>query len=108
MARHARKVLGVRADDIEIEPAARSTWQNIKFSAPLMEEADYIKIASDPLHAARARQYLEKLRPDLAARVVPTHDYELFERWWLKVPTAVYELYLAARRSLAEKVIFEL
>jgi uncharacterized SAM-binding protein YcdF (DUF218 family) len=98
MARYARERLGLAADRIVTETEARSTWQNIQFSVPLIEHADRIVIASDPMHAARARRYLRIQRPDLAARVAPAADYRPLEQWWLKVPTALHELAAIVRR----------
>ncbi|MCX4098306.1 YdcF family protein [Nocardia sp. alder85J] len=98
MARYARDVLGIPADRIVTETRARSTWQNIEFSIPLIEHADRIILVSDPMHAARARRYLRVQRPDLAARLAPAADYRPFEQWWLKVPTAAHELAAISRR----------
>ncbi|MCM6778767.1 YdcF family protein [Nocardia sp. CDC159] len=99
MARYARDTLGVPEDRIVTETKAESTWQNIEFSIPLIEHADRIKIASDPMHAARARRYLGIQRPDLAARLAAAADYRPLERWWLKIPTAAHELAAIARRN---------
>jgi DUF218 domain len=96
MSAYARDVLGVPADRIHTEDKARSTWQNIELTTPMLESADTIKIASDPLHAARARGYLHAQRPDLAARLTPAADYRFGDHWWLKLPTAAYELVAAA------------
>nr|WP_246462014.1 YdcF family protein [Nocardia transvalensis] len=98
MARYTHDVLGVPAARIVTETEAESTWQNIEFTMSLVERADHIKIASDPMHAARARRYLLLQRPDLADRLAPAADYRFLERWWLKVPTAAHELAAIARR----------
>ncbi|GAB2687014.1 hypothetical protein GCM10027089_04980 [Nocardia thraciensis] len=98
MARYAHEALGVPVTRIVTETKAESTWQNIEFAIPLIEHADHIKIASDPMHAARARRYLLLQRPDLAARLSPTADYRFAEQWWLKIPTAAHELAAIARR----------
>ena len=87
MAAHAREVLGLPADEVRLERDSWSTWEGVAFALPFLEEADVIKIASDPLHAARARGYLRQMRPDLAARLRPAGDYRLLERWWIKVAT---------------------
>lgn len=92
MSAYARDVLGVPASRIRTEDQARSTWQNIERTLPLIDTADTIKIASDPLHAARARRYLHAQRPDLATRLTAAADYRFGDHWWLKVPTAAYEL----------------
>ncbi|WP_425303055.1 YdcF family protein [Nocardia wallacei] len=98
MARWTRDTFGIRADRIRTETKAENTWQNIEFTTPLIEHADRVKIASDPMHAARARRYLLLQRPDLAARLTPAADYRFGERWWLKLPTAAHELAAIARR----------
>ena len=98
MAHYTRTSLGVSNDHIIIENKAESTWQNIEFTTPMTETAGRIKIASDPMHAARARRYLLLQRPDLAARLAPAADYRFGERCWLKVPTATHELAAIARR----------
>lgn len=84
MARYAAAVLGVPEAKIQVEPRARSTWENIAFSLPLAEEAERIAIASDPFHALRARRYVEEQRPDLAAKLTPAEDYRFLEWWWWK------------------------
>lgn len=92
MSGYAQDVLGVPAGQIRLETQARTTWQNVELTLPIAETADVIKIASDPLHAARARRYLRTQRPDLADRVGGAADYQFGDHWWLKVPTAGYEL----------------
>jgi uncharacterized SAM-binding protein YcdF (DUF218 family) len=92
MSGYARDVLGVPDDQLVLETRARSTWQNVAFTVPLAEHADVIKIASDPLHAARARRYLRAQRPDLTSRVSAAADYRFGDHILLKVLTAGYEL----------------
>jgi uncharacterized SAM-binding protein YcdF (DUF218 family) len=92
MSGYARDVLGVPGDRMVLETRARSTWQNVAYTLPFTENADAIKIASDPLHAARARRYLRAQRPDLAPRVRAAADYRLGDHIGLKVATAAYEL----------------
>jgi DUF218 domain len=99
MSGYARDVLGIPAGQIALETKARSTWQNVKFTLPLAEQADTIKFASDSLHAARARRYLQAQRPELAGRLCAGDDYRFGERWWLKVATAGYEVVRILWRS---------
>jgi uncharacterized SAM-binding protein YcdF (DUF218 family) len=100
MSAYAQDVLGVPASRIRTEDSARSTWQNIERTVPLIETADTIKIASDPLHAARARRYLRAQRPDLASRLAGAADYRFGDHWWLKLVTAGYELAAATWKRL--------
>ncbi|MGA3220334.1 MAG: YdcF family protein [Acidimicrobiales bacterium] len=101
MAAYA-EVLGVPAHLIATESRASTTWENVEFSMPLLENFDRLAFVSDPLHAARARRYLRAQRPELAGRLVSAGEYRFLERWWLKVPAAGYELLelYRTRRSL--------
>jgi hypothetical protein len=85
-------VLGVPARLIATESRASTTWENVEFSLPMLENFDRLAFVSDPLHAARARRYLRVQRPDLAGHLVSAGEYRFLERWWLKVPAAGYEL----------------
>ncbi len=91
--------LQVALDQIGLERKSRTTWENMSFALPMVDRYDAIAIASDPMHAARARRYALKQRPDLADRLLFADNYRFLERWWLKVPTAMYELFVAARRA---------
>jgi hypothetical protein len=84
--------MGIPAATVRAETSAHSTWQNIAFSVPLVEDYRRLAVISDPMHAARGRRDLFAQRPDLAARLVSGGEYRFLERWWLKVPTAAYEL----------------
>jgi uncharacterized SAM-binding protein YcdF (DUF218 family) len=99
MARYAVSVLGVPSERVVVEEQARSTWDNVLFSLPLIDAggSEQIAIASDPFHAEKARRYLAVQRPDLTARVVRAADYRVFERWWLKLPSMAYYVLLRLR-----------
>ena len=94
MAAYARDVCGYRGP-IVVDGESRSTWQNVTNVIPLIEDADRIKIVSHSLHAEKAREYLWRQRPDLAARLVRGRDYRLGE--WLLVKPALAVL---GRRNL--------
>ncbi|MFD0360654.1 YdcF family protein [Nocardia sp. GCM10030253] len=96
MARYARE-RGVSSDRIQLEDRSRTTWENIQYSIPFMEDADSIKIVSNPLHALRGRLYLRRQRPDLARRVRRAADYRFGEKSWIKPFFAVYGLLDLAR-----------
>ncbi len=83
--------LGVADAQLVLEEQARTTWQNVEFAIPLLRQADVIKVASNSLHAWRARRFLAGQRPDLAERLAAADDYRFGECWWLKTPLAVYE-----------------
>lgn len=70
---------------LAVETASRTTWENIHNAIPLIEGADRIKIVSNPLHAEKARGYLVRMRPDLAARLVRGAEYR-FGEWTIVKP----------------------
>ncbi len=90
MARYAHTGHGVPLDRIDLETRARTTWENVAFSLGALERARTIRIASTPVHAARARRYLAAQRPDLAARLAPADDHRLGERMGWKAATVVH------------------
>jgi len=97
MAEYAHDVLGVPRARIALETRARSTWENVANSLPLLEGAGTVRIASAPTHAARGRRYLARMRPDLARRLAPCDDYRVGERWREKAASLAYG---AARRTV--------
>lgn len=91
LARHARAVLGWEGP-LLIEGRSRTTWENIEQIIPLVEDAQRIVIASSPLHAERARAFLQAQRPDLAARLAPAANHRFGERMLWKPAEAVVGL----------------
>lgn len=69
---------------IRLETRSRTTWENIAFAAPLIENAERIAVVSDSMHAEFAREYLHEQRPDLAARLVRGSDYRFGESILIK------------------------
>lgn len=100
MARYAMDHWGIGEDQIVLEERARSTWQNIEYSLPFAERADAIKVASNSLHAWRARRYLRAMRPDLIDHVAPSASYYPLERWRLKILLTVYEFWAATIKRI--------
>jgi uncharacterized SAM-binding protein YcdF (DUF218 family) len=104
LARYAVAERGF-AGKVLLEEQSRSTWQNVENVIPLIEHAEQIKFVSNPLHAQKARLYLQQLRPDLAARLVRAADYRLGEAFPIKPFFALYGLrdLARSRRSLTQK-----
>lgn len=106
MASCARE-MGFPADQIVLEERARSTHENIEFSLPLADGYDVIKIASDPLHARRARRYVRWQRPDLADKLEPAATYRAGEHPLLKAGTLGYELLRPLARRLGKPAVVD-
>lgn len=75
MARYAVQVLGVPLERVVLEERARTTWENVAYSIPLIGSAPSVKIASNTFHAHKARHYLAQQAPELAARLRRARDY---------------------------------
>jgi vancomycin permeability regulator SanA len=89
---HVAEELGVAASAIVLERAATNTWENVAFGLPLAGDAPVLFVASDALHARRGRRYVCRQRPDRCDRAFAVSAYVPFERFWWKVPAALYEL----------------
>lgn len=96
---------GIDADRIDLEHDARSTWENVHLSLPHLRHHDLVIIASDGLHAARARRYLLAQAPEFTGRVFVAELDGPFTKWWLKTPTAINELAATIRRTVASTVV---
>jgi uncharacterized SAM-binding protein YcdF (DUF218 family) len=92
MADYAKSVLGFDGT-VLLEDESGTTWENITNVIPLLEDADRIKIASQPAHALKARAYLRRQRPDLAERLVRADDYRPGEWILVKPLLALYGLW---------------
>jgi uncharacterized SAM-binding protein YcdF (DUF218 family) len=88
LLRHARDVLGYDGPYF-LDRRSRTTWENIANTANLLERFDTVKIASNSLHAEKARAYLWKQRPDLAERLTAAKDFRLGEIALVKPVTAL-------------------
>lgn len=104
MAAYARRHW-LPPDTIAVETAAVSTWQNIQFSLPLVNNYARVAIVSDPLHAARARRYMRAQDLEVANRLVSAGEYRLLEHCWLKIAFVVHEMYITARGTLRARSI---
>ena len=87
----------VPGDQLLLESTSANTWQNLGLTLPTAASFDMIVIASDPLHAARARRYVVAQQSGLVDRLVFADDYRFLEEWWLKIPTATYGFVVVIR-----------
>ena len=102
MADYAREVLGVQTDQVLVETKAKSTWENVSLSLPLLDQARTIKVASSPMHAAHARGFIIKQRPELASRLRKADDYRLGEQPFWKSATVAYYLGLRLHATVRQ------
>lgn len=77
LARHARD-LGYTGP-VGLDRTSTTTEENIRNAIGFIEDADRIVIASDAVHAQKARAHLWQQRPDLAARLVRGREYRFGE-----------------------------
>lgn len=103
MGRYAVEGFGVPARRVRTEERARTTWENVEFTVAELDGARRVAIASSPVHALRARRYLARQRPDLAARLVPAADYRFGERWDLKALTVLYDVGRSVRLRIGPR-----
>ncbi|MBU7598351.1 YdcF family protein [Streptomyces sp. P38-E01] len=92
MAEYAQSELGFNGT-VLLEDRSTTTWENIANVIPLLEEADRIKIVSQPAHALKARAYLLRQRPDLAEKLVRADDHRPGEWLFVKPVFAAYGLW---------------
>ena len=85
--------------NVVLEECARTTWESIAYSIPLIEQGAVDKIASSAFHARRARKSLAKQSPPLADRLHRARDYVPGELVLAKLLLALYEW----RRSRRER-----
>lgn len=91
LAQYLRDVLDWQGPLVE-ETASRSTWNNVANVIPELEDAEWIMLVSNSLHAEKARVYLRRRRPDLAERLVRAADHRCGEMILIKPILAVIGL----------------
>lgn len=83
---------------IVVEPRATTTWENIGFGAALIPAGGVVRIVSDPRHVRRAEAYWRRRLPDRAQELAPSARPRWWERPWLRLESAVYEILVRAGR----------
>ncbi|WP_030546280.1 YdcF family protein [Streptomyces albus] len=104
MADYAKSVLRFDGTVI-LEDKSTTTWENVTNVIPLLEDADRIKIVSQPAHALKARAYLRRQRPDLAERLVRADDYRPGEWMAAKPLLALYGLWKLRALTAGERKV---
>ena len=99
MARYARRERRYRGP-LVLERESRTTEENLRNAAALLEESDTVVLVSNSLHAERARRLLRTLRPDLADRLVRAEEHRFGEIPLQKLVASVLEAARTARGAL--------
>jgi hypothetical protein len=84
---------------LRLDSVSTTTRENIANAARLVEDADCIRIASNSLHAERARSLLREIRPDLGTRLRPAADHRFGEVPAIKVVAVARELRARSARQ---------
>jgi vancomycin permeability regulator SanA len=86
---HARSALGYTGP-YRVDRASTTTWENITNTVEILRHFDTIKVASNSLHAERARAFIRQQRPDLAPRLQKARDYRFGETPVAKIAAVIY------------------
>ena len=86
---------------IRLDRSSTTTWENIDQARLLVGDVDRIIICSNGLHAMKAREYLRRQDPHLAALLAPADEYRFGEMTLVKPVFATVGLWklICARRS---------
>ncbi|MGW0160445.1 YdcF family protein [Mycobacterium sp. NPDC003323] len=93
MADYAVGVLGVPPANVVIEDRSTTTVENVVNSAEVLADCAVVMVASNTLHAQRARRIMHDENPQLASRLVQARDYIPFEWGPLHLLLIVFEWY---------------
>lgn len=99
MAAIAREA-GVPDAAIVVENRARTTWENVSLSLPLVPGDDAILIASDALHAQRGRRYVCEQAPARCDRVFTAPGWQPLRHAGWTLGSAIYEAQARIRDAL--------
>ncbi len=85
------QTLGVRADQLVIEPTARNTWQNVGCLHSRLLKVERVFVVSDSLHAQRAVRYACRQDARLCGRVVNAGVVPPIDQLWWSLPAAAWQ-----------------
>jgi len=97
------KTLGVRADQLVIEPTARNTWQNVGCLHSRLLKVERVFVVSDSLHAQRAVRYACRQNGQLCGRVVNAGVVPPIDQLWWSLPAAAWQ----GAAFLRDRLLFE-
>ena len=85
------QTLGVRAEQLVIEPTARKTWQNVGCLHSRLLKVERVFVVSDSLHAQRAVRYACRQDARLCGRVVNAGVVPPIDQLWWSLPAAAWQ-----------------
>lgn len=91
---------GVADAAIVVEDRARTTWENVSLSLPLLPAGDVVLVASDAIHARRGRRYLCEQAPARCDRVFTAPGWDPFGHLGWTLGSALYEAHARIRDAL--------
>jgi hypothetical protein len=97
------KTLGVRADQMVIEPSARNTWENVGCLHGWLRRAERVFVVSDTLHAQRAVRYACRQDSRLCGTVVNAGVVPPIGQLWWSLPAAAWQ----GAAFLRDRITFE-
>lgn len=84
---------------VVLDERSRSTWENVTEAARLVGPVDFVVLASDAFHAARARVYWwDQHGADASPLFVLADRYRRFDHLALRAPATVVEIVHRLRR----------
>lgn len=84
---------------VVLDEHSRSTWENVTAAADLVGPAEFVVLASDAFHAARARVYWwDQHGADASPLFVVADRYRRFDHLALRAPATVVEIVHRIRR----------
>jgi vancomycin permeability regulator SanA len=95
--------LGVRTDQMVIEPSARNTWENMGCLHSWLRRADRVFVVSDTLHAQRAVRYACRQDSLLCGTVVNAGVVPPINQLWWSLPAAAWQ----GVAFLRDRIVFE-
>ena len=101
MAKVAKSV-GIDPAITILESKSTSTWANVENSFRLVAGSEVVILVSDPIHAARARDYWLRQHPSDIDRVFVTPFVGIGD-WWIKIPTFLDSEFRSARSRLLRR-----
>ncbi|CAK6698960.1 hypothetical protein ICNINCKA_02544 [Synechococcus sp. CBW1107] len=97
------KTLGVRADQMVIEPSAHNTWENVGCLHGWLRRAERVFVVSDTLHAQRAVRYACRQDSRVCGKVLNAGVVPSLGQLWWSFPAAAWQ----GAAFLRDRIAFE-